>query len=168
MKRKLMYTAVSKRLLTFGMAIGLSLSSGIASAVGQITVATNDTVVETGEEFSAIVALNGDGRYDVYVGITGGKFGNDFHVFIAESTLVLWVPAEGPPPKLRDNVDLGNLSVKDKIIRLVPRMHLDGYAGDYVIYAVLSAPGQFQQQLQDGTLIGVDAPLNIKVKEDAQ
>jgi len=160
MKRNLRYTAISKGLLTFGMAIGLSLSSGMAAAVGQITVATNDTVIETGEEFSAIVALNGDGRYDVYIGITGGVFGSDFQAFNADGALVPWVQAEGPPPKLRDNVDLDSLSVKDKIISLLGRMPLDGYTG-------LSAPGQFQQQLQDGTLI-IDGPLNITVKEDTQ
>lgn len=167
MKRKSMYKTISKGLLIFGIISGLSLFSGIASAVGQITVTTNDTVVETGELFSAIVALNGDGRYDVYVGITGGVFGGNFSVFNAAGGFVPWLSAEGPPPKLRDNVDLGSLSVKDKIIRLLPRISLKGYTGNYAIYAVLSTPGQFQQQLQDGTLI-IDGPLNITVKGDTQ
>jgi hypothetical protein len=163
MKKNLRYTAISKGLLTFGMAIGLSFSSGMAAAAGQIVVATNDTVVKTGEEFSAIVALNGDGRYDVYVGITGGAFGTNIFAFDA-SGLIPWVPTEGPPVKLRDNVDLASLSVKDKVIKLFPRLALgNDYAGIYSIYAILSAPGQFQQQLQDGTLI-IDGPLNIEVK----
>ncbi len=164
MKKNLRYTAISKGLLTFGMAIGLSLYSGMTAAAGQIVVATNDTVVKTGEEFSAIVALNGDGRYDVYIGITGGAFGTNIVAFDANSGLIPWVLTEGAPVKLRDNVDLASLSVKDKVIKLFPRLALgDDYAGIYSIYAILSAPGQFQQQLQDGTLI-IDGPLNIEVK----
>jgi hypothetical protein len=166
MTRKLKYTAISKRLLTFGMAIGLLLSSGIAAAVGQIAAVTNDTVIETGEEFGFIVTLNGDGRYDVYVGITGGAFGTGFVAFDTNGVLLPWDPA-GAPPKLMDNADLATLSIQEKIISLLPRMPLDGYAGDYVIYAALSTPGQFLQELQAGTLI-IDGPITITVKEDAQ
>jgi hypothetical protein len=162
MKKRLICKAISKGLLTYGVAVGLSVSSGIAIAAGQIAVVTNDTVVESGEEFGATVVLNGDGQYDVYVGITGGVFGADFQVF-TPGGLVPWVQAEGPPPKLMDNVNLANMSIKERMIALVPRMPLAGYAGDYAIYGALSAPGQFMQQLQDGTVI-LDGPLAIQVK----
>ena len=163
MKKNLRYTAISKGLLTFGMAIGLSLSSGMTAAAGQIVVTANDTVVETGEEFSAIVALNGDGRYDVYVGITGGILGTTIATFDTNRGIIPWVPAEGAPVKLRDNVDLASLSIKDKIIPLFSKQSFDAAAGNYLIYAVLSAPGQFLQQLEEGTLI-IDGPLNLEIK----
>lgn len=162
MEINLMYTAISKKLLTFGMAIGLSLFSGMTMAIGQIAVVTNDIVVETGEELSAIVALSGDARYDVYVAITGGAFGNGFMVFDANNVLIPW-DLKSTPAKLRDNVDLASLSVKDRVIKLFPRLPLENAVGHYSIYAVLSAPGQFQQQLQESTLI-IDGPLNIEVK----
>jgi hypothetical protein len=162
MKKRRICKAISKGLLTCGIAVGLSLSSGIATAAGQIAVVSNDTVIEPGEEFGATVVLNGDGQYDVYVGITGGVFGADFQIF-TQGGLVPWIPAEGPPPKLLDNADLANMSIKERIIALVPRMSLAGFAGDYAIYAALSAPGQFMQQLQNGTVI-LDGPLAIQVK----
>ncbi len=162
MKKRPMYKSISKRLLTYGIAVGLSISSGMAAAAGQIAVVTNDDNIASGEEFGATVVLNGDGQYDVYVGITGGVFGGNFQAF-TPGGLVPWVQAEGPPLKLMDNVDLANMSTKERIIALVPKMLLTGYGGDYQIYAALSAPGQFMQQLQDGTII-LDGPVKIEVK----
>ncbi len=163
MKRNLK-SAISKGLLPFGMAIGLSFSSGMAAAVGEITVVANDTLIKQGEELSAIVALNGDGRYDVYVGLTGGILNTYIFAFDANGGLILW-DGKGAPAKLRENIDLASLSVKEKVIKLFPRLPLSSdLAGTYSIYAVLSAPGQFQQQLQEGTLIFGD-PLKFEVVE---
>ena len=149
MKKRQKYKKRSpKGLLKWGLAAGLSLSTGVATAAGQIAVVTNDTNVEQGEQFGATVVLNGDGRYDVYVGLTGGVLGSSILAFDAEGNLVPW-DGTGLPAKLRDNVDLASLSVKEKIISLFARMPLDGLAGSYTFYGALGTPGQLEFPIVD-------------------
>lgn len=139
--KKPTYKVIQKGLLTLGFAAGLSLS-GAAMAAGKIAILSNDVNVDTGEEFGATIVLSGDGQYDVYAGVTGGVFGQDLFAFAptGEFVLVDWVT---PPPKLKDNVELSQLSVKERIISLLPRMPLDGLGGTYIIYVGLTKPGQF-------------------------
>ncbi|RKZ80066.1 MAG: hypothetical protein DRR19_24145 [Candidatus Parabeggiatoa sp. nov. 1] len=152
-----MYKVIPKRLLTLGFAAGFSLSTGIATADGQIAVVTNDITIDPGEEFGATVVLNGDGRYDVYIGVVGGVLGEVIHAFDADGAFIPWDP-EGPPPvKLRDNVDLASLSVNERIIPVLPRIPLDGFAGTYMFYAALTPPGEldFQEQYLDALQVEI-------------
>jgi len=164
MKRKSMYKAISKGLLTFGIIGSLSLSSGITYAAGNVAVVSNATVVKAGEELGISVVLDGDGSYDVYIGITGGIFENDFIAFDANSELVTWQPPT-LPAKLRNNINIANLSAKDKIIELFPRISLDEYAGNYSVYAVLTKPGKFD--LGDPATV-IDGPLNIEIQKESE
>ena len=150
MRMECTHKVIPKRLLTLGFAAGLSLSTGIATADGQIAVVTNDTVIEAGEEFGATIVLNGDGRYDVYLGLAGGILGEVIYAFDANGALMPWQPETGlPPAKLRDNVDLASLSVKERIIQVLPRIPLEGLAGSYMFYGALATPGQLDFPIVD-------------------
>jgi hypothetical protein len=154
MKKKRLYKLIPKGLLTLGFAAGLSLSPGIATAAGQIAVVSNDTDVDSGEEFGATLVLSGDGRYDVYAGVTGGVFGEMIYAFTPTGDFIPvdWI---APPPKLKDNVELSQLSVKERIISLLPKIPLAGYAGSYIIYVGLTTPGQLDFPIFDALEVEV-------------
>jgi Zn-dependent alcohol dehydrogenase len=136
--------------------VGLLAISGVVMAEGQIAIVTNDTIVESGEELGATVVLNGEGQYDVYLGITGGVFGGDIYAFDKNGALEKWDPAGAPPAKLRDNVNLADMSVKERLIKVLPRMTLSEYVGSYTFYAALSTPGELDFPIID--------TLNVDVK----
>ena len=170
MKRKSMYKAISKGLLTFGIIGSLSLSSGMAYAVGNIVVTSNKTVVMSGEKLSSILAFSGDRNYDVYVGITGGVFGNSFWVFNENDDFVAWDQQNELPPKLRDNVDSTKTTpVENRTIYLFNELTLGNeYAGNYQIYAVLTTPGKFDlgdQAIKEQATI-INGPLNIEIQKE--
>ena len=155
MKKRQIGKLIPKGLLTLGIAIGLSLSAGIATAQGEIAIVANDTEVGPGEKFSAILVLNGTGRYDVYAGITGGVFGNSIFAFDDTGGLIQWVPP-ALPPKLMDNVNLANQATEEKIRILVPRILLDGFGGSYVLLAALSTPGQLDFPVLDDLKVDIE------------
>ena len=129
----------SKSLLGLGLAASLSLSAGIAAAAGNIAVLVNDTNVKSGEEIGIKVVLNGDGVYDAYMWIEGGVLG-DAKLGIDEAgQFVPW--NDQAPPKLRTGIDLATLSVKDKIVNVLPKVPATGLTGTYTLNAALSAPG---------------------------
>lgn len=142
MKQSNLCKKIPNTLLSLGLAAGLSLSSGIAAAEGQIAIVSNDTVIESGEEFGATLVLSGDGNYDVYVGLVGGILDKDSIYAIDSSvTLIKWVPPE-LPAKFRDNVDIGSLTVDGRIISVFPRINVAEFPGTYTFYAALSTVGQ--------------------------
>jgi hypothetical protein len=131
---------------------GLLLGSSMVMAQGQIAVVTNDDLIESGEEIGATVVLNGDGRYDVYIGITGGYFGSDIYAFTTDGRfLVKWDYATGvPPDKFLADVDLSAMPVSERVIRLFPRIPLPAeLRGSYVFLAALSTPGQLDLPVID-------------------
>ena len=129
----------SKSLLGLGLAASLSLSSGIAAAAGNIAVLVNDTNVKSGEEIGIKVVLNGDGVYDAYMWISGGVLGAAKLGIDGTGQFVAW--NDQAPPKLRSGIDLATLSVKDKIINVLPKVPAAGLTGTYSLNASLSAPG---------------------------
>ncbi len=135
--------------LRLGLATGLLVFAGIASAAGQIAILTNDTIIEPGEELGATVVLNGDGQYDVYVAITGGVLGETFYLFDSNGGLVPWIPTEGLPEKFRSNLDLASLAIQEKMIQVLPRIPLVDIAGNYTFYAGLTTPGQLDFPVLD-------------------
>jgi hypothetical protein len=145
------------KLYTSVITAGLLFGSSAVMAAGQIAVITNDTVIESGEEIGATVVLNGDGQYDVYVGITGGYFGGDIYAFTRDGGLVKWDAATGAAPaKFLDNASLSDMSVNERVIRLFPRIPLsEEYKGSYVFLAGLSSPGQLDFPIVDKLAVEV-------------
>ncbi|MCP4699972.1 MAG: hypothetical protein GY862_24440 [Gammaproteobacteria bacterium] len=146
-----------KKQLAAGAAVALLGFSGAVSAAGQVAIVINDTVIEEGEEVGITLVLNGDGHYDVYAAVTGGALGSDIHVFGPGGVPILWTPDQNVP-KLLDDVDLGSLAVKDKIIQLVPKIEIplgSGLEGEYTFYGALSTPGQMDFPILDAVPIKV-------------
>lgn len=119
--------------------------AGIASAGGKAKVVVNDQVVEKGEAIGAAVVLDGDGSYDVYAALTGGVLGEQLLLFKEDGTMVPFNGDLSSLPKLRANVNLNSLSVKDKIITLLPKVSLDDTSsikGTYTFIVALCTPGK--------------------------
>jgi Zn-dependent alcohol dehydrogenase len=129
----------SKRLLGLGFAASLSLSSGIAAAAGNIAVLVNDTKVQSGEEIGIKVVMNGDGLYDAYMWIEGGVLGGAKLAIDETGQFAPW--NDQAPPKLRNSIDLAALTVKDKIVNVLPKVPATGLTGTYNLTAALAAPG---------------------------
>jgi len=130
----------SRKWLALGFAASFSLLSSVSYAVGNIAIVTNDTKIESGEELGITLVLGGSGTYDVYGAVTGGILGASFFVFDENSNLLPW-DGSGPPPKLRSNVTIENLSTSDKIIPLLPRIPVGGLSGNYAAFGVLVPAG---------------------------
>jgi len=137
-----------KRKAITAFSVGLlALSHAGIACDGQILVTTNSETVPLGEELSMIVTINGTGRCDVYAAVTGGIFPEGvFQAFNVDNGLTLtpWKPGDPEPPvKLLDNVDIGNLPIEERVIRIFPRLQLsESFPGDYILYGALTTPGQ--------------------------
>ncbi len=119
--------------------------TGIASAGGKAKVVVNDQMVEKGEEVGALVILDGDGSYDVYAALTGGVFGEQLMIFQEDGGMVPFNGDFASLPRLRTNLNLGSLSVEDKIITLIPKVPLvdtSSLRGTYTFIVALCTPGQ--------------------------
>jgi len=129
----------SKLRLALGFA-AFSLFSAASYAAGNIAVVTNDDKVEKGEELGITLVIGGDGTYDVYGAVVGGVFPE---IFVFGPTGLVPLSSVLPnPPKLKENVTIETLSTQDKIIPLLPRIPLSGFAGSYTIFGVLVPAGQ--------------------------
>ncbi len=164
MKKRQLCQLIPRGVLILGFVLGTSLSTGIAAAqefsqVAAITINTTTTesggilgpifLVEPGDEFGAIVVLNDTGHYDIYVGMVNVANDN-FFFFDAKGVLAPWRLEEGLlPAKFRDNVNLAHLSVKDRVIELIPRTPFAGQKGYYVMAVLLCTPGQYEFNIAD-------------------
>ncbi len=166
MKKRQLCKLIPRGLLILGFTAGLSLSTGIAAAqepqVAAIVINTTTTessgilgpifLVESGDEFGAIVVLNDTGHYDIYVGMGNVEKEGEFFFFDAQGTFAQWRLEDGLlPPKFRDNVNFAHLSVKDRVIELLPRtpFALEGLKGYYVMTVLLCTPGQYEFNIAD-------------------
>jgi hypothetical protein len=164
MKKRSLYKLIPKGLI-LGIAAGLSLSTGIAAAqespqVAAMAISTTTTesggilgplfLVDSGEEFGAIVVLNDTGHYDIYVGMVNVAT-DDFFFFDDQGVLSPWKLEEGLlPAKFRDNVNLAHLSVKDRVIELLPKMPFAAVpAGHYAMAVLFCTPGQYEFYIAD-------------------
>lgn len=129
----------SKSLLGLGLAASLSLSSGIAAAAGNIAVLVNDTLVKAGEEIGIKLVLNGDGIYNIHLSLQGGVLGEVKYGFDENGQFAPW--NDQTPPILRNGIDLGLLTVQQKIINILPKIPATGLAGTYNLNAALAIPG---------------------------
>lgn len=144
----------SKSLLGLGLAASLSLSAGIAAAAGNIAVLVNDTNVRSGEEIGIKVVLNGDGVYDAYMWIEGGVLGGAKLGIDAAGQFVAW--NDQAPPKLRNGIDLGALSVQDKIVNVLPKVPAQGLTGTYSLNAALSVAGTLDFNPTDNVQVVIE------------
>ncbi len=164
MKKRQLCKLIPRGLLILGFAAGLSLSTGIAAAQESPQVASmviNTTTTESsgilgpiflvgpGEEFGGIVVFNDTGHYDIYVGMVNVAT-DDFFFFDAQGVLSPWKLEEGLlPAKFRDNVNLAHLSVKDRVIELLPRAPFAGLKGHYAVAVLFCTPGQYEFYIAD-------------------
>ena len=133
---------MKKRKMILMWVVGFLFFSAIPTfAGGAIKVAVNDALVEAGEELAVNFVLNGDGRYDVYAAFTGGALGSTLFMFTPTGL----APLAGSMPKFRENIDIGSLSVKERILTLLPKIPFTdttGLKGVYTFYVALCTPGQ--------------------------
>ena len=132
--------------------------AGIAAAGGKAKVVVNDQVVESGEAIGAFVVLDGDGTYDVYAALTGGILGDQFMIFKEDGTMVPFNGDLTSLPKLKANLNFNSLSVKDKIISLLPKMPLDDTSsikGTYTFMVGLCTPGKLDFPVIDQISVDV-------------
>ncbi len=170
MMKKQCIKVIPRGLLAGALTAAISLSPGIATAVGQIAVLSNKNLINVGgndtanigpgEELGLITALNGDGLYDVYAAYA--KFDEngelpDIYFFDENSTGVLW---DSPvPARLRGNIDFANAPIKERMISLLakksPGEHgLD--AGLYVFAVALSTPSEYDFPILEFIVVNVE------------
>ncbi|HID99126.1 MAG TPA: hypothetical protein EYP59_02400 [Thiotrichaceae bacterium] len=166
MKKRQLCQLIPRGVLILGFVLGTSLSTGIAAAqefsqVAAITINTTTTesggilgpifLVEPGDEFGAIVVLNDTGHYDIYVGMGNVEKDGEFFFFDDQGVFAQWKLEDGLlPPKFRDNVNFAHLSVKDRVIELLPRTPFAlGLKGYYVMTVLLCTPGQYEFNIAD-------------------
>ncbi|MBF0102328.1 MAG: hypothetical protein HQK77_15610 [Desulfobacterales bacterium] len=119
------------------------LSASTLYAEGMLKLVVRDRVIEPGEELAIYLLLNGSENYDVYAALTGGALQDQVFMVDQQAMFIPFNPNE-PLPKLRDNLNLSQLSIKDKIITLIPKFLFKdtvAFQGMYTFYGVLCSPG---------------------------
>ena len=171
MKKQCIYQVIPKGLLAGVLVTALSLLPGIAAAEVQVSILSNKDLINIGgnetenigpdDDLGVIMALNGDGLYDVYAAYA--KFGDDgslgdLFFFDENNAIVQWDSNVALPAKLRGNVDLANSPVKDRTVSLLskklPAEH--GFsAGTYALAVALSTSGQYDFPILEFIVINI-------------